>query len=150
MPLRVGTEVAVVSLGRKRGVIVESAGTGRYRVRVENVTVWCREDDLSVAAPGPRKTRAPRQARAAPARTDDAAAPAGRVDLHGLYVDDAMTRVVEEIDRALRRGADRVEVVHGKGTGRIREALHRHLDTMPVVASHRLDPHNPGVTWVYF
>jgi dsDNA-specific endonuclease/ATPase MutS2 len=40
--------------------------------------------------------------------------------------------------------------VHGKGSGRIREALHRRLAALPVVAAFRLDPANAGVTWIYF
>ena len=60
------------------------------------------------------------------------------------------TRMVDEMDRALRDGADRVEVVHGKGSGRIKDAVHRQLATMRVVASFKLDPGNPGATWVYF
>jgi DNA mismatch repair protein MutS2 len=87
-----------------------------------------------------------------PATTEGAAASAlpPTVDLHGLTVEDALARVVEAIDAALRRGADRLEVVHGRGSGRIRDALHRHLTTMTVVASFRLDPRNPGVTWISF
>jgi DNA mismatch repair protein MutS2 len=67
-----------------------------------------------------------------------------------MTVEEAIARVVEEIDLALRRGADRIEVVHGKGSGRIRDALHRELAKIPVIAKFRLDPRNPGVTWVYF
>ena len=66
-----------------------------------------------------------------------------------MTVEEAIVRVVEEIDQAFRRGADRVEVVHGKGSGRIRDALHRELAALPAVASFRLDPQNAGVTWVY-
>lgn len=150
MPFAVGDRVVVLPLGRKQGVVVEVGRGGYYRVRVENTTVSCREDDLA-AAPEPRgkkRTRvAPRQP---PALDDEPAVAAHRVDLHGLTVEEALARLVEEIDLALRRGADRLEVVHGKGSGRIREALHRHLKTMTVVASFRLDPRNPGVTWIYF
>jgi len=77
-------------------------------------------------------------------------APPGYLDLHGLVVDEALARVVDEIDRSLLRGADRVEVVHGKGSGRLRDALHRHLASMTVVVAFRLDPRNPGVTWIHF
>jgi len=66
-----------------------------------------------------------------------------------MTVEEAIVRIVEEIDQALRRGADRIEVVHGKGSGRIRDALHRELAALPVIASFRLDPQNAGVTWVY-
>jgi DNA mismatch repair protein MutS2 len=72
------------------------------------------------------------------------------VDLHGLRVEDAIVRVVTEIDHALRRDADRVEIVHGKGSGRLKEAIHRHLASMPGITTFRLDPRNPGVTWVVF
>jgi DNA mismatch repair protein MutS2 len=79
-----------------------------------------------------------------------APAPPRRIDLHGLRVEEALTRVVEGIDRALVAGADRLEVLHGKGSGRVRDALHQHLASMRVVVSFELDPDNPGVTWVHF
>ena len=152
MPYSTGDAVIVRSLGRKRGVVVEAGRGGRYRVRVEQTMVACREDDLEAAAEPRGTARASDRRRGATAAGshDEPAAPPGRVDLHGLAVDEAMARAVEEIDRALMRGADRVEVVHGKGSGRIRAALHRSLKTLPGVVSFSLDPGNPGVTWVYF
>ena len=41
-----GHHVVVRTLGHKRGVIVEAGRHGQYRVRVGNVTTWCREEDL--------------------------------------------------------------------------------------------------------
>lgn len=149
MALSIGDEVVVASFGNKRGVIVEAGRDGHYRVRIENVTVSCREDDLTQPpAPSSRKRSRATPQRATP--IDDGPAVAVRIDLHGLTVEEALARVVDEIDQALRRGADRLEIVHGKGSGRIRAALHRHLATMPVVRSVKLDARNPGVTWAYF
>lgn len=150
MPFSPGSDVVVLTIGRKRGVVIEVGRGGHYRVQVENATVWCREGDLAAPAEERGKKRGGRKRPEVPAAPVDEAVPAGRVDLHGLTVEDAIARVIEEIDHALRRGADRVEVVHGKGSGRIREALRRHLATMPVVAAFKLDPRNAGVTWVYF
>ena len=150
MPFSVGSRVILLALGKKRGVVVATGRGGRYRVQVDNTTVSCREDDL--AAPPEEDRRAKKaKSQATPARrgSDESAAPASRIDLHGMTVEEAIVRVVEEIDQALRRGADRIEVVHGKGSGRIRDALHRELAALPVVASFRLDPQNAGVTWVY-
>jgi DNA mismatch repair protein MutS2 len=150
MPFSVGSRVILLALGKRRGVVVATGRGGRYRVQVDNTTVSCREDDL--AAPPEEDRRAKKaKSQATPARrgSDESAAPASRIDLHGMTVEEAIVRVVEEIDHALRRGADRVEVVHGKGSGRIRDALHRELAALPVVASFRLDPQNAGVTWVY-
>jgi DNA mismatch repair protein MutS2 len=150
MPFAVGSRVIVLPLGRKQGVIVEARRGGHYRVQIENTTVSCREGDLIAPPETPRKKRAPRAVAHTPTGDEAEPAPALTLDLHGLTVEDALARVVEAIDAALRRGADRLEVVHGKGSGRIRDALHRELTTMTVVASFRLDPRNPGVTWLFF
>jgi DNA mismatch repair protein MutS2 len=144
----IGSRVVVLPLGRKQGVIVEAGRGGHYRVQVESTTVSCRESDLIASPEAPRKKRPRGGVHASTA--DEATPRAATIDLHGLTVEEALGRVVEAIDTALRHGADRLEVLHGKGSGRIREALHRQLETLPVVASFRMDPHNPGVTWVHF
>jgi DNA mismatch repair protein MutS2 len=149
MPFQVGAAVVVLSLGRKRGTIVEVGRGGRYRVQAEGVTIACREEDLALPPEPPRRAKS--KPRVAPGDSS-AEPPAGlpvRIDLHGMSVDDAIARVMESLDRAARRGADRVEVVHGKGTGRVRDAVHRHLAAIPIVAAVRLDADNPGVTWVW-
>lgn len=147
MALSIGAAVVVRAFGNKRGVVIAVGRDARYQVRIDAVTMWCGEADLTVAAEPRKKKAAGRNPSPAPANE---AAPPGRIDLHGLGVQEALERVVVEIDRSLLRGADRVEVVHGKGSGRIRDALHRHLASMPVVAACRLDPRNAGVTWVHF
>jgi DNA mismatch repair protein MutS2 len=150
MPFSVGSRVILLALGKKRGVVVATGRGGRYRVQVDSTTVSCREHELAAAPEEDRRAKkATSQATPARRGSDESAAPASRIDLHGMTVEEAIVRVVEEIDQALRRGADRVEVVHGKGSGRIRDALHRELAALPVVASFRLDPQNGGVTWVY-
>ena len=150
MPFSVGSRVILLALGKKRGVVVATGRGGRYRVQVDNTTVSCREDDLALSPEeGRRAKKTTSQVTPARRGSDESAAPASRIDLHGMTVEEAIVRIVEEIDQALRRGADRIEVVHGKGSGRIRDALHRELAALPVIASFRLDPQNAGVTWVY-
>ena len=152
MPFSIGAEVVVRTLRNKRGTIIEAGRNGRYRVRVEGITMSCREADL--AAPPEvkkgKKTVSQKPPQDARGEGGPAAAKPSRVDLHGLLVEEGMARVLDEIDRALQRGADRVEIVHGKGSGRMRDAVHRHLALLPGVAAFKLDPENPGVTWVYF
>jgi DNA mismatch repair protein MutS2 len=151
MPFSLGSRVILLALGKKRGVVVATGRGGRYRVQVNNTTVSCREHDLAAPPEEDRRAKkAKSQATSARRGSDESAAPASRIDLHGMTVEEAIVRVVEEIDQALGRGADRVEVVHGKGSGRLRDALHRELAALPVVSSFRLDPRNAGVTWIYF
>ena len=166
MPFPLGAEVVVRTLRNKRGLITDAGHDGRYRVRVEGITLSCREEDLtSPPDVGAKKRKAlalskPRGGRRPDAGGDpgvedrpaaaEPALPPGRVDLHGLLVEEGLARLMDEIDRALQRGADRVEVLHGKGSGRMRDAVHRRLAALRVVAAFKLDPRNPGVTWVYF
>ena len=146
-----GNSVVVLTLGKKKGVVVEAGRGGRYRVQVGSTVVSCRETELA-AADVTKQRRGP--ARDVEDPTCDSptlsTASVSRVDLHGLTVEEALTRVLQEIDRAIRSGADRIEVVHGKGSGRLREALHRELVKIPAVSALRLDPRNAGVTWIYF
>jgi DNA mismatch repair protein MutS2 len=152
MTWSVGNEVIVRTLGNKRGVVVETGSKGRYHVRVDGVTTWCRDDELeSPPEPKRKAKKSPGRARLEhPADKARDTAPPGRIDLHGLSVTEAIEKMMTEIDRSLQRGADRLEIVHGKGSGLIRDALHERLAALSVVAAFRLDPRNPGVTWVYF
>ena len=148
----IGSEVIVRTLGNKRGVVVAAGRSGRYHVRVEGVMTWCRDGDLGQP---PQKNQKPKKSdgRARlehPADKARDAAPPGRIDLHGLSVTEAVEKVMTEIDRSLQRGADRLEIIHGKGSGLIKEAIHKRLAALSVVAAFRLDPRNSGVTWVYF
>lgn len=147
MPFSVGDRAVVRALGNKGGEVIAVDRGGRYQVRLAGLTVWCEDADLALPVETRKSKKTSRAARSAP--RDEAADP-GRVDLHGLVVEEALARVIDEIDRSLRRGADRVEVVHGKGTGRVRDAVHHQLASMPLVVSFRLDPRNAGVTWAYF
>ncbi len=160
--------VVVRSLG-KTGRIVEAARNGRYRVRVGGVVVMCREDELAEASAGDRKrgrkkraaidADGPRRADASRQSTDarvavDANARErrrlGSIDLHGFTVEEAVRKVEERIDLALRAGVDRLEIIHGRSSGRIKIAVHRLLGQLTAVRQFELDPKNPGVTRVFF
>jgi DNA mismatch repair protein MutS2 len=149
MPFSPGSHVVVLTLGRKQGVIVEAGRGGRYRVQVGNTVVSCRETELAATEERKRRRSPPSESEKPRPGRDSVAGPVSRVDLHGLTVEEALERVLQEIDRAIRSGADRVEVVHGKGSGRLRDALHRELGGISAVAAFRVDPRNPGVTWIY-
>jgi len=155
MSLTVGSEVAVLSLGRKRGEVVGKLRDGVYRVRVGTVLVTCAARDIEPIAVRRRKRPRPVPP------TDATATPAGEgppadterlssVDLHGLGVDEARNRVAGHISRAIVAGLDRVEIVHGIGTGALRRAIVADLRKIAAVTRVRPHPSNPGVTIVYF
>ena len=75
------------------------------------------------------------------------------IDVRGERLNDAVEKVVRYVDDAIMIGVSSVRIIHGKGTGVLRDELQKMLRTMPGVASVR-DEHiqfgGTGVTIVNF
>ena len=59
------------------------------------------------------------------------------LDLHRLTVDEAMPLLHDYLDSACLAGLRQVRIVHGKGSGVLRQAVVRELKKQPVVRSYR-------------
>ena len=75
------------------------------------------------------------------------------IDVRGERLNDAVEKVIRYVDDAIMVGVSNVRIIHGKGTGVLRDELQKLLRTMPGVASVR-DEHiqfgGTGVTIVNF
>ena len=61
--------------------------------------------------------------------------PGSKIDLRGRVTDEALPMVDSFLDVAYRAGQQRLEVVHGKGTGALRRAVRELLRTHPLVTT---------------
>ncbi len=59
------------------------------------------------------------------------------LDLHAMTVDEAIPAVHEYLNQACLTGLKEVRIVHGKGTGTLRQAVMRELRRHPLVKSFR-------------
>lgn len=66
------------------------------------------------------------------------------LDVRGKRADIALAELEQFLDRALLAGPDGVEIIHGRGTGALRKAVHQVLKTFPGVASYVLAPEDQG------
>ncbi len=66
------------------------------------------------------------------------------LDLRGQYVDEALFQVEKYLDDAYLAGLSRVCLIHGKGTGSLRMAIHKQLNGHQRVKSFRLGVHGEG------
>ncbi len=140
-PIRVGDQVVidgggasgeVIELGDKEAVV--AVGAMRMRVRRDRLT----------KVGGPRRQEVTvRQVAAAPAGLSAMKARA-HIDLRGARVDEALAEVTRFLDDAVAAGLNRVEILHGKGTGALRQAIHAYLATRPDVAAFEDAPWNQG------
>ena len=127
---------------------------------VGGVVIACREEDLHEAAGDRTRKRGGALAkrpdlpgREAPLALSVSQAERRRLaslDLHGATVEEALRRVEDHVDRALRAGLDSIDLIHGRGSGRIKAAVHRLLAELSAVRRFEVTPANPGVTRVFF
>lgn len=75
------------------------------------------------------------------------------IDVRGMRVMEALEQVQDLVDDALMVGVGSVTILHGKGTGALKEEIRRYLRTIPEVAS-AVDEHadrgGAGITVVTF
>ena len=151
-----GLRVRIESLGRT-GTVLELRD-GRAMVETNGLRLLLDRDDLSVLpagdqSPAPRDPP-PRRAVAAGGGYVAAAAEASlEIDLRGLRVDELDTRLGRALDAAILAGLPVFRIIHGKGTGALRERVAEFLRADPRVLTFR--PGDPreggtGVTMVEF
>ena len=146
----IGTDVLVRAL-KRRGVVAEVVRAGVYRVQVGALSVTAREDELDAPPPSKKKKRQaiPPVGNEHERRSADAVFEPSSIDLHGLTVDEARNRVAGYISRAILAGLERVEIIHGIGSGRLKAAITKDLKALPVVRGVKPHPTNPGITLAY-
>jgi len=95
-----------------------------------------------IAAVLPDPAREPREP--AVAREAHAAEAAFELDLRGMRVDEAEAAALAAIDRAVLAEQPYLRIIHGKGTGAVRERVHQVARADRRIASFALAPANQG------
>jgi DNA mismatch repair protein MutS2 len=147
-PLVVGAPVRHVGFGWQG--VLEKLEDGRAEVLVRGKRVRARPDELAPAGPAPapkKKEReaAPLQPAALRGREGDMEEPVGReINLIGMRVEPALEMLDSYLDQALLSSRQEVRVIHGHGSGRLREAVRQHLRSHRGVAEIRSGAPNEG------
>lgn len=68
----------------------------------------------------------------------------GVLDLHAFHPREVRELVPDYLDECRRRGIYAVRIIHGKGTGTLRQTVHAILARLPGVASFRLAGEDAG------
>ena len=66
------------------------------------------------------------------------------LDVRGLRAEEALTRLEEFLDKAVRDGLSSVRIIHGRGTGVLRRVVQEHLERHPLARSFAQEPPERG------
>jgi DNA mismatch repair protein MutS2 len=116
-----GDEVKVLTFGQK-GSLLEKVSDNEWQVQIGILKMKVKEKDLEyISTPKPVETRpmAIVQGRDADVKLE--------LDLRGERYEAALFRVEKYIDDALLSNYPRVSIIHGKGTGALRQGVQEYL-----------------------
>ncbi len=132
--LKTGTQASVLSVN-KDGVLQLQAGILRITAKKDEVRVVEGETQSQKAAKQYIR-RTEHKLRSLGAKAE--------VDLRGMTTDEAELTLAQFLDRAMVSNLTQVTVIHGKGTGAVRKAVHAYLKRCKGVASFRLGRYGEG------
>jgi DNA mismatch repair protein MutS2 len=138
-----GQRVFLPALGLP-GEVLAVDKNGRLSLKVRQVKMRARPEEVTplAGAAAPEAAVSPIKMSYLP-RPDQLPS----VNLVGLRVEEALPLVDRLLDRAILQGAERVDIIHGTGTGRLKRAVRDHLKHHTMVKAVYGDV-NPGVTLV--
>ena len=139
--MHAGDPVEVTGAGRglldalpdRRGRVAVRIGGARLVVERERVRALPKAEKSATPAARSRVSLIPAGPDPAP-EASTGSGEAGRCDLRGLRVDEAENRLLEALDRAARADRETLTVVHGVGSGALRDAVRRFLSSSRYVA----------------
>lgn len=126
-----GCRVYVHSFGQE-GTIVK-IGAKRLEVQMGVIRMQVKPSDVEVIAP-PEEQKS-EIGQMPESRKDKLSI---RVDLQGKTVDEAIYELSYRIDEAYLNNIEKLEIIHGKGTGTLRRAITEYVKQHPMVAEYRL------------
>lgn len=150
--LKVGDSVKVLSLGLKGSVSTLPDKKGNLFVQCGIIRSSVHVSDLAFAE-DPDITQTFRKTSSGASKLSKASTISMELNLLGKTVDEALAQMDKYLDDAYLSHLKTVRIVHGKGTGALRSAIHSHLKKASYVKSFRLGEFgegDAGVTIVEF
>ena len=136
-----GDTVLVAGLGQA-GQVNRVLPRNRYEVCVGSFTIVSREADLSAA-----NTQKPHRAKVTgPKKTSTVS---NCIDLHGLTTSEAQSDLENWLNSLILQNTKQGRVIHGLGTGALKELTHVILSQYSAVRAYRINPSNPGETLIH-
>jgi DNA mismatch repair protein MutS2 len=132
---KMGVNGVVLSSPDEEGMLNAQAGILKVKVKLSDVRL---ADDAKKQAPKPSSG-----VTVTAATVKDAIA-LNRLDLRGMAADEAIQELSLFVDSAARQHMPAATIIHGKGTGKLRETVKEYLKANKLVKSFRLGTFGEG------
>lgn len=137
--VKVGDQVKVLSYNQT-GTITKKLSEHQYEVQMGIIKVKVSDRDIEKINQQKQQTKKTIRAVSSNRRSNARS----ELDLRGQRYDEAMTNLDRYIDSVLLAGLDVVTIIHGIGTGAIREGVWQYLRSSSHVKSFNYAPANEG------
>ena len=136
-----GDFVHIRNLGLQGEVLSEADASGSVLIQAGAIRVSLPVTDLQRVEQQPRAEVRSGYTKLAHSKSTSISP---ELDLRGFSVDEALAAVDKYIDDCLLTGLAKARIIHGKGTGALRQAVRTHLREMPQIRSFRYGEHGEG------
>lgn len=141
-PVMVGDTVELLKLGTKASVIAINKD-GTYQLQAGILKLSAKPDEVYLLEQeNPYKQKGGRPAHSG--REMKLSATASEVDLRGMDSVEAICVLERYLDEAMRGKLPSVRIIHGKGTGVLRSAVHQSLKKNKFIKNYRLGVYGEG------
>ena len=138
---KVGDDILVTSYGQ-RGTLVKQLKDGRWEAQVGLIKMTLEEQEFNLLKA--EKEQQPKRKQVSVVKRTNTKGPRARLDLRGKRYEEAMEELDAFIDQALLNNMAQVDIIHGIGTGVIREGVTKYLRRNKQVKSFGYAPQNAG------
>lgn len=142
--LRRGDEVLIVSLGKKAVLTEDPDRSGKVTVQAGIIKTKVAISDLRLVEEEVGVGKGAAKKKASEYRVSVSRDFRDEIHLRGMTGDEAWSAVDKYFDEAQLAGFHTVRLVHGKGTGALKNALWKYLRTDPRVAAFRIGQFGEG------
>lgn len=140
-PLKPGDEVMILSLNRQ-GELIEQTKNGEWMVQLGMMKVNIKPEDLQYLRKSVQKKET-KKGQMVHKRNSHVGI---QLDLRGERYEDAMLMLDKYFDDVLLAGYQTITIIHGHGTGALRQGVHKYLKQNKHVASFRFGGAGEGGT----
>ncbi len=142
-PIKIGDSVYITSLDKTAIVVADDKRKAEYTVKIGLMTTSVKYGKVKKIIAKPQKSSDTNKNIVINKPINNTQLPL-ECNVIGKRVDEALQIVEKYLDSAVLKGMHEVRIVHGKGSGALRTAIHDYFKTHPNIATFRLGQYGEG------